>query len=870
MSSGSTYAPLAASGLGASGLLSRLLEGADGLDSLLEPALGPVPRSPLAASGSGPTSFLSQVLGVADEIDSLVRAALDGAQETSSTSHGDERVESVLYTVRSDDSEPSDPRIVVEAEVVHDSAFEGQPSLQVRFVGSAEPEDVPALDRPRQPSARSPLGYRPSWTPVLVRTPPDLAEQMRVRWREAMEELQRGGDPRMATFLAGFAGTELALAVLNSSQSATSKFVLLQGLMDPDSVRQFQGLGLDAGTFAYQIRIASEGDKDALSWLEDIQREGVLTSLAEVTGIDLAAEADFRLSRWHQQGNALIEAVTTSAQDADFGFSTIRWRAKRRAEEDAHREKMGARDAASGASAWLLDRWESEDYFYSSAGYGLLEDWFFEETQAYLTARFRQSLPAQFIAALMPASGDRGVQAALAEEVRRLAGESSTDLNDYVEEPAPVPRSVANSARLQPWRTSSETDWSPQRIGRIVQGVGHVITCLETAGDDDLGTLVVAHEVLAYAQWRRDGIRAARQAIEAERHKAAAVERASQAQRRSNEASQRDEEARKVLDLARNIEGLVERYAEALSRTTRSIAIQDPLTDSFQSAASARLEQAKAREVEAGEWLAAAEERERWSTAEAAVAATPSVEERLRAERGAAIQEQSEAKTERQAARDEQQVAEDDIAGIAEARSRFADLIRPLREENRKREEAEAEHRRQEMARQDEERRLRAEAQQKQWAAEREQQEAADQRQEEVNQRQQERARLAKDAIAPALERLIGLPDSASVWRRKSLAATRASLEQTILKLQAEIVGPLVPPRTRSKAWPNLLCQSERYLGTVKKVTDYGAFVSLPGPADGLVRASNASISFSLGQLVIVEIADLPYGKPIVLKLVSR
>lgn len=62
---------------------------------------------------------------------------------------------------------------------------------------------------------------------------------------------------------------------------------------------------------------------------------------------------------------------------------------------------------------------------------------------------------------------------------------------------------------------------------------------------------------------------------------------------------------------------------------------------------------------------------------------------------------------------------------------------------------------------------------------------------------------------------------------------------------------------------------SERYLGTVKKLTEYGAFVSLPAGADGLLRRSDANATLSAGQLVIVEIAEMPYGKPIVLTRVT-
>ncbi|MBV6728551.1 hypothetical protein [Nocardioides daeguensis] len=807
-----------------------------------------------------------------DDLDSLVQAAMDGTN----VGPGEDPVESVLYTIRSDDSHSAEPQIVVEAEVVRDSAFEGLPSVQVRFVGNAEGVNALAGERPRLPGSGPTLGYRPAWTPVLVRTPADLAEQMRVRWREAVAELQQGVDPRMETFLAGVAGMESALAVLRSSQSSASKFVLLQGLMDPDGVLQFEGLGLDAGTFAEQIRKASEGDEDALIWLADVQREEVLTSLAEVTGIDLAAEADFRLSRWHQQAMALIEGVTMSADDADFEFSMIRSLLTMRADTQARREELRAKiaenqassshEAVESAFSSILNRLDSDDSSDSSGGYGILEDWFFEETRNYLEIRFRQSLPGQFATALVSRSADSDGHAALVAEVRRMAREASVNPIDYAEQVEPA---AGRGLLSGLYGRSSGSDRGADRTKRIVQAVRYVVAEVDAVRDDDLGTLVVAQEVLAYAKWKRDELRAAKQMQEADRRKAAAVERAKEAQRRSDAALQRKEEERTIRDAAGGVERVVQQYAEALSRTPRSIAIQDPLPESSQSAASARVERATAREAAAVDWLAAAKEREAWAVEEAAVAATPAVSARLDAEREAAVSEQTDATAEVHAARDEQRDAEAVLTLIAEARSKFEDLIGPVRDENRGRAEVEFQRQQQERARQEEERRHRAEEFRNKQAAERERQDAANRRQEELNQRQQERAAVAKDALARELEHLLGLPSTASVWRRKSLAATREALEETISRLQAEIVGPLVPPRTRSKVWPNMLGKSERYLGTVKKLTDYGAFVSLPAGTDGLLRAPGASLSVTVGQRVIVEITDLPYGKPIVLKLVS-
>ena len=560
------------------------------------------------------------------------------------------------------------------------------------------------------------------------------------------------------------------------------------------------------------------------------------------------------------------------ADNAGFEFSLIRSILTSRAgiQERIAESRANAAEAreSNPEHADLMD--STWDKFEKSIGntpaeYGLLEDWFFEETRAYLTARFRQSLPGLFAAALTPPSGEGGAHAALLEETRRLADESSTDLNDYLDEPDSA-SNVGRGISTAWFRESSSMSTDLHRRERIVQAVRRAITEAEAARDDDLGTLVVAQEVLGYAHWKRDEIRAGKQTQEVERQRMAAAQRSKAAQQRADAAKLRDESARENADTARNVEQLVQTLAEAMSRSTSLIDLPDPFPESE---AQARIEDAKEWEAAASAWLAAAEERERWAASEEEQAATPGVREQLRAERDAAVAEQSDAKAERQAAREQQQAAHTDLILFTEARARFEELIRPAREENLRRVQAAEERQRQETARQAEANRKRAVEQRKKQAVERERQEAANQRQEENNRRQQDRARAAKAAIGPELERLRGLPDSAPAWRRKALAATRTSLEQTILELQAGIVAPLVPPRTKSTTWPNMLSRTERYLGTVKKLTDYGAFVALPAGADGLLRWSDASATLSPGELVIVEIIDMPYGKPIVLARVA-
>lgn len=864
LSGGSGHSSLAPSGVGPSLLIPRLLGLTDGLDPLLEPALGLSPRSRLASSGTGPTRLLSQILDVPDDIDSLVKAALRDADRGGVDGALDyDPVESVLYTLRPDDSETGEPRIVVEAEVVHDQSYDGRPSLQIRLVNNNDHDARLSADPMPQLGARPMLAYRPKWTPVLVRTPAELAEQMRIRWRESLEELQVGVDPRMATFLGSSRGMEPALTVLNSNQSPLSKFVLLQGLMDPEGQIQYKGLGLDASTFAAQIRAANEGDVDALSWLEEVQREEVLTSFAEVTGASLAAEASFRLSHWRQQGMALIYAVTSDSANAGFDFSTVRVLLK-----DAKiREQLSASIGRSRAGAARLRNFMSDSDYDFSRGYGILEDWFFEETRLFLQARFRQSLPGQFAAALAPTATHTSGHAAIAAEVRRLAASASTDPHDYL----PPQGTDLSGAIVRPAIYSDRLVRVPstKRAERIIQAVRCAIEYAETAGDDDLGTLIVAQEVLGYARWTRDELQAAKQIREAESRRVAAAQRTQDAEQRTETAKLREEEARRSTEAAKDLERIVRRHSEDLALTTGPIAIEEPVPDAVQEAARARLAQAYLWQAAASERLAAAEERERWATAAASAAATPDAEEKLVAERDAAVAEQSDARAEQNAARHEVTSAQSDIDLFARARAEFDDLIRDVREENQRRLRDEVERRRQEEARQAEQRHKRAAEQRMRQEAESARRELATRRQEDVNQRQQDRANTAKKALGPELGRLLALPIDAPFWRRKALARTRASLQQDILSLQAEIVGPLVPPRTRWKTWPNLLSRNERYLGTVKKLADYGTFVSLPAGADGLLCGSEAHGLSEPGQLVVVEIVDMPYGKPIVLKRIS-
>ena len=104
--------------------------------------------------------------------------------------------------------------------------------------------------------------------------------------------------------------------------------------------------------------------------------------------------------------------------------------------------------------------------------------------------------------------------------------------------------------------------------------------------------------------------------------------------------------------------------------------------------------------------------------------------------------------------------------------------------------------------------------------------------------------REAKEAVAAELARLLVLPSSAS-FSSEGARSDPCIAGAGDLGPSTGIAPPLVPPRTRSQGWPNMLSRGEKYLGTVKKVADYGAFVSLPAGADGLVRSSSAMSTFA-------------------------
>ena len=173
---------------------------------------------------------------------------------------------------------------------------------------SPEVDDGRALEPNRR------IGYRPSWTPVLVRTPQELADQFRRHWDEAASELAGRPDIKMTRFLERFPGTQDAIRVIGSTEAPGPKLVRLQAMLDPQGPIHYEGAALDEDSLARRIRAADSGDEAALDWLDSMVCEHILTAYAEVSDSEHAAGADYLLGRWHDQAEALIGPLPADYQ----------------------------------------------------------------------------------------------------------------------------------------------------------------------------------------------------------------------------------------------------------------------------------------------------------------------------------------------------------------------------------------------------------------------------------------------------------------------------------------------------------------------------------------------------------------------------
>ena len=174
--------------------------------------------------------------------------------------------------------------------------------------------ESPAVQDGRAPESSRRIGYRPSWTPVLVRTPQELADQFRRHWDEAASELAGRPDIKMTRFLERFPGMDDAIRVIGSTEAPGPKLVRLQAMLDPQGPIHYEGAALDEDSLARRIRAADSGDEEALDWLHSMVREHVLTAYAEVSDSEHAARADYLLGRWHDQAEALTGPLPADYQ----------------------------------------------------------------------------------------------------------------------------------------------------------------------------------------------------------------------------------------------------------------------------------------------------------------------------------------------------------------------------------------------------------------------------------------------------------------------------------------------------------------------------------------------------------------------------
>jgi hypothetical protein len=175
------------------------------------------------------------------------------------------------------------------------------------WLGGASPP-APAQTGPPGPAPGQPPGpgYQPGWASAPVRSGPELAEQLRVHWREAADGLAGRPEAGLVRFVAGLPAGPEALEVLDSAEGVAAKLVRLQGLLDPGGPLVFDGAALDPESVGRRVQAAARGRAEALDWLEAVLAQGVLTAFAEVAPSPQMARAAYWLGRWHDQAVAAL------------------------------------------------------------------------------------------------------------------------------------------------------------------------------------------------------------------------------------------------------------------------------------------------------------------------------------------------------------------------------------------------------------------------------------------------------------------------------------------------------------------------------------------------------------------------------------
>lgn len=221
--------------------------------------------------------------------------------------------------------------------------------------------ESPAVFDDRAKSTRS-IGYRPSWSPTLVTTPEQLAEQLRQHWDSAATELAGRPDQKMTRFLESFGFLEDAIRTITSNESPGAKLVRLQGILDADGPIHFGAVPLDDESIRGQIKAASANDTRALDWLEAVLNEHILTAFAEVTGAAEAAKADYLLNRWLVQAADTMRPLPRDYQEIarrEFRAALPVLFARALGEEPPaapREEARNASDAVAGAGERTADR----------------------------------------------------------------------------------------------------------------------------------------------------------------------------------------------------------------------------------------------------------------------------------------------------------------------------------------------------------------------------------------------------------------------------------------------------------------------------------------------------------------------------------
>lgn len=153
-------------------------------------------------------------------------------------------------------------------------------------------------------------GYRPNWSPTLVYTPPELAEQLRKHWDDAATELAGRPDAYMIQFLQRFPDMEHAVRIIESTEAPGPKLVRLQPLLDPDGPIHYDGTPIDDQHLRQRIQAAAGGDDRALDWLDSMVKDRILSTFGEALNSDVVSHAAYLLARWRDQAESATRPLS--------------------------------------------------------------------------------------------------------------------------------------------------------------------------------------------------------------------------------------------------------------------------------------------------------------------------------------------------------------------------------------------------------------------------------------------------------------------------------------------------------------------------------------------------------------------------------